>query len=265
MTSPKSQDPRTHRFGVGAQEAIAGPSIILVEPQLGENIGAACRAMWNFGLEDLRLVAPRDGWPNPAAEAMASGATHVLERAHVFATTAEATAEISALYATTARPRELTKRVLTPEEAAVEIAEKIASGERAGVLFGRERTGLENDDVATANAVIAVPANPAFSSLNLAQCVLLLGYELRKRFVGLDAQEAAMGKTDAATRMAVDGLYGHLEQELEAASYFFPETKAANMRESLRNLLSRTPLTDQDVRMMRGVIRALAEKRRRKE
>ena len=254
-----------HRFGADAQTAIAGPAIILVEPQMGENIGAACRAMWNFGLEDLRLVRPRDGWPNPAAEAMASGATHVLERAQVFDTTADAAAQIATLYATTARPRELTKRVLTPEEAAEEIAAKIVAGEQTGVLFGRERTGLENDDIAAANAVIAVPANPAFSSLNLAQCVLLLGYELRKRLIGADVQEDAMGSTDAATREAVDGLYGHLEQELDAAGYFFPETKSAAMRESLRNLLSRTPLTDPDVRMMRGVIRALAEKRRRRE
>ncbi|MCI4665646.1 MAG: RNA methyltransferase [Neomegalonema sp.] len=263
MTSGKPA--QTHRFGADAQAAIPGPAIILVEPQMGENIGAAARAMWNFGLEDLRIVNPRDGWPNSAAEAMASGATHVLDRARVCADTDEAAGEISALYATTGRPRELTKRVLTPEEAALEIAAKIAAGEQTGVLFGRERTGLENDDVARANAVIAVPANPAFSSLNLAQCVLLLGYELRKRLVGVEAIESEMGKTDAASREAVNGLYEHLEQELEAARYFYPEGKAPAMRESLRNLLSRTPLTNPDVRMMRGVIRALAEKRRRRE
>lgn len=254
---------QTHRFGAEGRTAIPGPAIILVEPQMGENIGAAARAMWNFGLEDLRLVRPRDGWPNPAAEAMASGASHVLERTQIFETTADAAARISALYATTARPRELTKRVLTPEAAAAEIAERVAAGEQTGVLFGRERTGLENDDVAAANAVIAVPANPAFSSLNLAQCVLLLGYELRKRLADA-AIEADMGKTEAATRDAVDGLYGHLEAELDAAGYFFPQSKSAAMRESLRNLLSRTPLTDPDVRMMRGVIRALAENRRRR-
>ncbi len=259
----KEKPAQIHRFGADGATAIPGPAIILVEPQLGENIGAAARAMWNFGLEDLRLVAPRDGWPNPAAEAMASGADHVLAATRVFPTTAEAAAEISVLYATTARPRELTKRVLTPETAAEEIAEKIAKGERTGVLFGRERTGLENDDVAAANAVIAVPANPAFSSLNLAQCVLLLGYELRKRLAGA-AIEPEMGGAEPAPRDAVDGLYAHLKAELDAAGYFFPETKAATMRESLRNLLSRAPLTDPDVRMLRGVIRALAEKRRRR-
>ena len=253
---------------------IAAPAVILVEPQLGENIGAACRAMWNFGLTDLRLVAPRDGWPNESAVAMASGASRVLEAARVYDTTADAAAEIPHLYATTARSRELTKRILTPEAAAKEIVARQAAGEPCGVLFGRERTGLENDDVIRANAVIAVPANPVFASLNLAQCVLLLGYELRKAEVArldaageIEARPGAlyeMGKTELATREAVDGLYAHLERELDAANYFWPEHKREAMAASLRNFFSRAPMTDQDARMLRGVVRTLAERRRRR-
>lgn len=249
--------------------AIDGPAMILVEPQLGENIGAACRAMWNFGLTDLRIVAPRDGWPNEAAVAMASGADRVLEAARLYDSTGEAAAELPHLYATTARRRELTKRVLTPEAAAIEIVQRQAAGERCGVLFGRERTGLENDDVIRANAIIAVPANPAFASLNLAQCVLLLGYELRKAVTAhletarpgemLEADESAM-----ASREAVDRLYAHLESELDAANYFWPEHKREAMASSLRNFLSRAPMTDQDARMLRGVVRTLAEHRRRR-
>lgn len=244
---------------------IAGPAFILVEPQLGENIGAACRAMWNFGLTDLRLVAPRDGWPNPAAVAMASGATRVLDAARVFDDVAGATAELSYVYATTARPRELTKRVLTPEAAAADMAERRGRGERVGVLFGRERTGLENEDVIAANAIVSVPVNPRFGSLNLAQCVLLMGYEWRKRAVETPAESYETGGWPLASRETMDQLWTHLEQDLDAANYFWPEHKRAAMAASLRNLLSRTPMTDQDARMLHGVIRALAEKRRRRE
>lgn len=253
---------------------IAAPAFVLVEPQMGENIGAACRAMWNFGLTDLRLVAPRDGWPNEAAVAMASGASRVLEAARVYETTAQATAEIAHLYATTARSRELTKRILTPEAAAREMAERQAAGEPCGVLFGRERTGLENDDVIRANAIVAVPANPSFASLNLAQCALLMGYELRKAIIARLGETGAIeprpgevyetGRSEMATRQAVDGLYEHLERELDAANYFWPEHKREAMTASLRNFLSRAPMTDQDARMLRGVVRTLAELRRRR-
>ena len=248
---------------------IGGPAFILVEPQLGENIGAACRAMWNFGMTDLRLVDPRDGWPNEAAVAMASGASRVLEAARVYPTTGEAAAEIPHLYATTARSRELTKRILTPEAAALEIVERQAAGEPCGVLFGRERTGLENDDVIRANAVVAAPANPVFASLNLAQCVLLMGYELRKAETARTGaarpgEVYETGKTEMATREAVDGLYAHLEAELDEVNYFWPEPKREAMAASLRNFFSRAPMTDQDARMLRGVVRALAERRRRR-
>lgn len=245
-------------------EQLDGPAIVLVEPQLGVNIGAAARAMWNFGLADMRLVAPRDGWPNPEAGPAASGADHVLERARVYPTTAEAVAEASYVYATTARPRELTKLVLTPEAAAADIVRRQAAGERVAVLFGRERTGLENPDVIAANAIVSVPTNPAFSSLNLAQCVLLLAAEIRRQGVAHERAVYETGETGLATRDAVDRLYAHLEEELDDAGYFWPHHKAEAMKASLRNLLSRTPMTDQDVRMMRGVVRSLSETRRRK-
>lgn len=261
--------PGTYAHGGGDDpSAIEGPAVILVKPQMGENIGAACRAMWNFGLTDLRLVAPRDGWPNPAAVAMASGATRVLDAARVYDDVAAAASELTALYATTARPRELTKRVLTPEAAAREIIERQAAGERAGVLFGGERAGLENAEVIAANAIVAVPANPVFASLNLAQCVLLMGYELRKAWTAAPERAAAAaeaGGPEMASREAVDGLYRHLEEELEAAHYFWPEHKREAMAASLRNFLSRAPMTDQDARMLRGVVRTLAQKRRRAE
>ncbi|MEL6316651.1 MAG: RNA methyltransferase [Pseudomonadota bacterium] len=249
---------------LGRVEAIDGPAFILVEPQLGENVGACCRAMWNFGLTDLRLVAPRDGWPNPAAAAMASGATRVLDAARAYPTVAEAAAEMTTLYASTARPREMTKRVLSPREAAEEMVARMRAGERIGLLFGRERTGLENEDVLRANAIVTVPANPAFASLNLAQCALLMASEIRAAALA-DAPAPARppAPEDApASREAVDRLYAHLEEQLDAANYFWPEHKRAAMAASLRNLLSRAPLTDQDARMLHGVIRALAEKPR---
>ncbi len=241
---------------------IFGPAFILVAPQLGENIGAACRAMWNFGLADLRLVAPRDGWPNPDAVAMASGATRVLDGARVYPTTAEAAAEIATLYATTARERDMTKRVLTPREAVAEMLAKRAAGDTVGVLFGRERTGLENDDVARANAIVSVPANPAFASLNLAQCVLLMAYEWREAAVAAPPPPAPEPGREPATREAVDLLYEKLEALLDDANYFWPEHKRAAMTQSLRNFLSRAPMTDQDARMLHGVFRTLAERRR---
>ncbi|MEO1331357.1 MAG: RNA methyltransferase [Pseudomonadota bacterium] len=252
---------------------IRGPAMILVEPQLGQNIGAAARAMWNFGLADLRLVAPRDGWPNEDAVAMASGASHVLERVSVHADRPAATADFQAVYATTARPRELTKQVFTPAGAVADIASRMARGERCGILFGRERTGLENEDVVAADAIVAVPTNPDFASLNLAQCVLLMSYEWRRATV--EHAEAAyeigrgrrggagLGETpEMATHAEVARLAAHLEQALDAANYFWPEHKRPAMAASLRNLLARAPLTNQDARMLHGVVRALAEGRK---
>lgn len=246
-------------------QPVQAPVMILVEPQLGENIGAAARAMWNFGLSGMRLVAPRDDWPNPKAVAMASGAGRVLDDARVFESTAEAVADLNFVYATTARPREMAKTVMTPERAMAHARELIAGGSRVGVLFGRERTGLENADVVRANAIVSVPVNPAFPSLNLAQCVLLMAYEWRRQSDATPAELHATCRWQPAEAGDVERMLDHLVAELEAARFFWPEEKRASMEANLRNLFHRAPLTDQDVRTLWGVVRALAEgpKRRR--
>jgi tRNA/rRNA methyltransferase len=236
-----------------------GPVSILVEPQMGENIGAAARAMWNFGLRQMRIVNPRDGWPNAAAVAMASGAGGLLDEARIFASTAEAVADLHTVYATTARPREMAKTVLTPERAMAHARERIAAGQRVGILYGRERTGLENDDVVRANAIVTVPVNPAFASLNLAQCVLLMSYEWRRQVDATPPEVAASGRAGPALSGDVERMLDHLEAELEAAHFFYPAHKKPSMVANLRNLFRRAPLTDQDVRTLWGVIRALAE------
>ncbi|MEM7497017.1 MAG: RNA methyltransferase [Pseudomonadota bacterium] len=247
------------------------PVAVLVEPQMGENIGSAARALWNFGLDRLRLVSPRDGWPNPNAVATASGAGRLLEEARLFETTADAIADCHAVYATTARPRELTKRLLTPVKAMAEAVRHARAGNRVAFLFGRERTGLENEDIMRASAIVSVPVNPDFPSLNLAQCVLLLAYEWR-RAVGLGEGPSDLGpgglslaRSEIAEGGDVERMLEHLVTELDAAHFFFPEHKRPAMELSLRNLFHRQPLTAQDVRTLRGVIRALAEgpKRRR--
>jgi tRNA/rRNA methyltransferase len=241
-----------------------GPVSILVEPQMGENIGAAARAMWNFGLRGLRIVNPRDGWPNPAAVAMASGAGGLLDEARIYGTTAEAVADLHVVYATTARPREMAKTVMTPERAMAHARELIGAGKRVGILYGRERTGLENDDTVRANAIVTVPVNPAFASLNLAQCVLLMSYEWRRQTDETPPEVLASGKSEPAVSGDVDRMLIHLETELEAANFFWPVHKKPSMVANLRNLFRRAPLTDQDVRTLRGVIRALAEGPRRR-
>ncbi len=241
-----------------------GPVSILVEPQMGENIGAAARAMWNFGLRGLRIVNPRDGWPNPAAVAMASGAGSLLGEAPIFATTAEAVADLHVVFATTARPREMAKNVMTPERAMAHAREMIAAGQRVGILYGRERTGLENDDVVRANHIVSVPVNPAFASLNLAQCVLLMSYEWSRQTNATPPEVQVSAKSEPALSSDVDRMLDHLEQELGASNFFWPEHRKPAMTANLRNLFRRAPLTDQDVRTLRGVIRALAEGPRRR-
>ncbi len=236
------------------------PAIVLVRPQMGENIGGAARAMWNFGLERMRLVDPRDGWPNPRAAATASGAARVLDNVEVYDSTADALADCHFVLATTARTRDLTKQVMTPEEAMRHTRALIGQGQKVGLLFGPERAGLENDDIARANAVISVPVNPAFASLNLAQCVLLLSYEWRRQ--AETAPEARdMGRSRPAEAIEIEKLQDHLETRLEDAHFFFPEHKAASMRMNLRNMLSRMPLTLADVQIFHGVLRALTRKR----
>lgn len=237
---------------------IVPPVFVLVRPQMGENIGAAARAMWNFGLDGMRVVAPRDGWPNPRAVAMASGAGRVLDGASLHPATADAVGDCARVYATTARPRDLTKTVLTPEAAMAEIRGLAAQGRRCAVLLGPERTGLENDDVALADTVVTVPVNPDFPSLNLAQCALLMAYEWR-RTAGAEP-ERPMIPTDAANHAETEALARHWEERLEAAGFFFPPDKAPRMREGLRNLWSRMPLTRQDVQTLHGALRQLVRR-----
>jgi tRNA/rRNA methyltransferase len=248
---------------IEAQWSRKAPAVILVEPQMGENIGAAARAMWNFGLRDLRIVSPRDGWPNERAVAMASGATPVIDNARIYDSTAEAVADLHYVLATTARPREMTKTVYTPERACEVMREKVGQGEKTGILFGKERTGLENDDVVRANAIVSVPVNPAFASLNLGQCVLLLSYEWRRLTGDAEPEIVSTGRTETANSDHVDRMLLHLEEELDDAHFFFPEHKRPSMQANLRNIFRRAPLTDQDVRTLWGVIRALSEKRKR--
>lgn len=233
------------------------PAFVLVRPQMGENIGAAARAMWNFGLDRMRLVAPRDGWPNPSAVAMSSGAGRLLDEAQLSEDISGAVADCSWVLATTARPRDMTKTVYTPEAAMAETARRIAAGERVAVLFGPERAGLENEDVAQANAIVSVPVNPAFASLNLAQCVLLCAYEWQRATQEAAPVIEALAGTEFAAQHEVDHLARHYEERMEEAGFFFPATKAPAMKLNLRNMWSRMPLTRADVQMLHGMMRQI--------
>lgn len=240
-----------------------GPAIILCEPQLGENIGTAARAMANFGLWDLRIVNPRDGWPNERAVAAASRADHVIERVRVFATIDEAIADLSLVYATTARRRDLQKRVIGPEEASQRMRSHIGSGAGAGLLFGRERWGLYNEEVALSDAIVTLPVEPAFASLNIAQAVLLMAYEWRRQ----SEQGPALLFTDmlaeAATKAELGGLFEHLEEALDRAGFFTAPDKRPTVVNNLRAMLSRGTLSSQEVRTLRGVISSIDRKHER--
>ncbi|WP_126174093.1 RNA methyltransferase [Altericroceibacterium xinjiangense] len=228
------------------------PAIVLVRPQLGENIGKTARAMLNFGLTELRLVHPRDGWPNPEAGPAAAGADTVLEQAQVFETVADAVADCRHVYATTVRKRGVTKPVYTPEEAAREIA---GGQGRTAILFGPERSGLETDDVALARAIVTVPINPEFGSLNLAQAVILCAYEWSKHREL--AQPTAEQELPPAPQEELDRLIGHFEQMLEPKGYFLPESRAASTRRTLRSMLTKPGWNHLEVRTMRGVLSTL--------
>ncbi|MGR3759364.1 RNA methyltransferase [Roseobacteraceae bacterium NS-SX3] len=241
------------------------PAFVLVRPQMGENIGAAARAMWNFGLDRMRIVAPRDGWPNPKAVAMSSGAGRLLDEAQICAGVPEALADCTYAFATTARPRELTKPVYSPERAMQIAAEKIAAGEKVAVLFGPERAGLENDDIAKANAIISVPVNPLYASLNLGQCVLLTAYEWMRQSGEVVHEATDLGKGDWATGIEVEKLVEHYEGRLTEAGFFYPPEKAEGMRVVFRNLFSRMRLTRADVQMLHGVMRQMVRWKERGE
>jgi tRNA/rRNA methyltransferase len=234
------------------------PIIVLVRPQLGENIGKAARAMLNFGLTEMRLVEPRDGWPNPSAGPAASGADIVLERARVYASTAEAVSDCAHVYATTVRKRGVTKPVVTPEEASREMAG--AQG-RSAILFGPERSGLETEDVALARAILTVPINPEFGSLNLAQAVILCAYEWSKHEELV--QPTLEELLPPAPQQELDGLIGHLERVLETKGYFSPETRRDATRRTLRGVLTKPRWNHLEIRTLRGVLSSL-ERRPRK-
>ncbi|MFN3207953.1 MAG: RNA methyltransferase [Roseovarius sp.] len=233
------------------------PGFVLVRPQMGENIGAAARAMWNFGLDRMVVVAPRDGWPNQKAVAMASGAGRLLDEARLVPDLPAAIEDDTFVLATTARVRGLTKPVFSPEEAMAEAAKRLRRGERVSVLFGPERAGLENEDVARANAIINVPVNPEFPSLNLAQCVLLCGYEWRRASERIEAARVDMAGTEWANQKEIEALSAHYEERLDDAGFFFPETKAPGMKINLRNMWSRMALTRADVQVLHGVLRQM--------
>ena len=232
------------------------PSIVLVRPQMGENIGGAARAMYNFGLDRMAIVDPRDGWPNQKAVAMASGAGRLLDQARITETLAEALDDATFVLATTARARDLTNPVVTPERAMELTREKIAAGGKVAIMFGPERAGLENEDIVRANAIVSVPVNPDFASLNLAQCVLLLAYEWRRQ-QGAEPERVEMAGGEWATAIEVEKLTEHYEQRLEDAGFFFPQTKAESMKTNLRNMWSRFPMTRSDVQMLHGMLRQM--------
>ena len=249
----------TDRTSLGA---CPGPTVILVRPQLGENIGAAARAMFNCGLTELRLVDPRDGWPNPRAEATASGADGVLGKAQVFETTRKAVADLGLVLASTARPRDMVKPVLTPREAVREIHELSEGGPSCGVLFGPERTGLENEDVALAAAVMSVPLNPGFSSLNLGQAVLVFAYEWFQSIAAVADRTEPQRSSRSATVAELENMFDHLIAHLDVSGFLRPPEKRPIMVRNLRNIFVRARLTEQEVRTLHGVFAALAGQKR---
>jgi len=228
------------------------PVIVLVRPQLGQNIGKAARAMLNFGLTEMRLVAPRDGWPNPDAGPSASGADIVLEQAQVFESVKQAIADCSAVYATTVRRRDLVMPVLTPEQMADAMA---ATDHRTAILFGAERSGLETDEVALAHAIVTVPINPDFASLNLAQAVILLAYEWSKRTAL--AQPPAKDLEPPASHGELEGLIAQLDDALVEKGYFHPPSRTAATRNTIRTIFTKTGWSSREVKAVRGILRAL--------
>ncbi len=242
--------------------ALPGPVVVLVEPQLGENIGAAARAMANFGLSRLRLVKPRQGWPNDKARMMASGATCILEEAALHDTLEAAIADCNFVFATTARAHDQAKPVVGPAEAAALMAPRIGAGETVAVVFGRERNGLENDEVALADRILTLPVNPAFASLTLGQAVVIVAYEWF-RLASSGALPFAMPQKSApAPKQQLLAFFASLERELEKVEFFRPPDKRETMQINLRNIFSRMQPTQQDIQTLHGVVMAIAEGRK---
>ena len=261
---------RAHIQGEAFAAAGETPAILLMEPQLADNIGMVARACANFGLDDLRLINPRDGWPNEKARIAASGANYIIDDSQSFPKLEAAMADLNWLAATTARQRDLRKPVMTPLEVVAEMRTRMARGERCGILFGRERNGLETDEVANADAIVMIPVNSRFASLNLAQSVLIVGYEWMRasgaatlgRVTNYETPVEAglnVGHSRPATKEEMLGFFSHLEEELERLGFFNPPHKRQTMVRNLRSLFMRTAATEQEVRTLRGVVAALAE------
>jgi tRNA/rRNA methyltransferase len=239
-----------------------GPVVILVEPQLGENIGMAARAMGNFALSRLRIVNPRDGWPNIAAQRAAAGADHILAQAELFDTVTAAVADLDLLFATSARAHDQAKPVVGPEAAATEIAGHVAAGGRCGILFGRERWGLTNEEVALANRLVTFPVNPGFASLNLAQAVLLVGYEWFKQATSGALPHAMPERSERASQHQIEAFFDNLVRELDRVEFLRPPEKRDTMLVNLRNIFTRMDPTKQDMHTLHGVVMAIAEGRK---
>lgn len=233
------------------------PLVVLVQPQMGENIGAAARAMMNCGLRRMRLVQPRDGWPNERADAMSAGALAIMPPVTVHGSTADAIADCQFVVATTARPRGMVKPVYTARGAAEELARRQQAGQKTAILFGAERTGLTNDDTALAHAVVTIPLNPGFSSLNLAQAVMILAYEWSQALDNTPPHQLPTGESAPVSHDKLVELYERLERELEAHHFFRNPDQRPSIVRNLRNMLARADMTDQEVRTFHGIISAL--------
>jgi tRNA/rRNA methyltransferase len=236
------------------------PVVVLVGTQLGENVGTAIRAMANFGLKDLRLVGPREPWPNERGLAAASGADAIIGSVTVYDNLPAAIADCGAVYATTARPREMVKPVIGPDEAAARSVAAAAGGVRTAILFGRERIGLVNDEISLAEAILTLPVDPAFASLNLAQAVLIVGYAWRRTVVEGDLPFITEEASPPANKAEMIALFEHVERTLDAAQYFRPPDKRPTMVRNLRGILQKVPFTEQEVRTLRGVFAALEDR-----
>jgi tRNA/rRNA methyltransferase len=252
------------------QNQVLGPAplVVLAHPQLGENIGTAARAMANFGLHEMRLVAPRDGWPNGKAFTASSGAHWILDGAKVYDDVTASLKDMNYVYATTARPRDMIKEVITPEQAGHDMRARIGRGEKIAMLFGRERFGLSNEEISLADIIVTAPVNPAFASINIAQAVLLMGYEWFKNqaetlgqqtheLAALDGPGLQMPDTRPATKEELYGFFGHLEQELDEAGFFKTDKKKPTMLRNIRNLFMRAELAEQEIKTLRGVVSSL--------
>jgi tRNA/rRNA methyltransferase len=235
-----------------------GPAIILVEPQLGENIGMVARAMANFGLSELRLVNPRDGWPSDKARAAASRADHVIDGAVLYDDLRSAVADLNFVFATTARERDNFKQVRGPVEAGRALRRRARAGEKTGIMFGRERFGLYNEEVALADEIVTFPVNPEFASLNIAQAVLLMSYEWMKSGLESETDTNFSGPDiQPAEKLHIQGLLDHLEAALEARGYFRPAAKKPKMVDNLRSVLTRPGFTEAEIKVLRGVVASL--------